>query len=65
MPRIINSALQDRQHNVSNAVASARIEGITQTKQLKQGLRDYVSGKKSIATLLDEAKKRHVAIRRG
>ena len=39
---------QVRKYNVSNAVASARIEGITLTKQLEQNLDDYVSGKKAM-----------------
>jgi hypothetical protein len=47
---------QVRKYNVSNAVASARIEGITLTKQLEQNLDDYVSGKKSIAQLVEETK---------
>ena len=48
---------QVRKYNVSNAVASARIEGITLTKQLEQNLDDYLSGKKSIAQLVEETKK--------
>ena len=47
---------QVRKYNVSNAVASARIEGITLTNQLEQNLDDYVSGKKSIAQLVEETK---------
>ena len=54
---------QVRKYNVSNAVASARIEGITLTKQLEQNLDDYVSGKKSIAQLVEETKKRYVTLR--
>lgn len=56
---------QLRQYNVSNAVASARIEGIIPTKQLEQNLTDYVAGKKSIAQLLEETKQRYVTLRRG
>ena len=56
---------QVRKYNVSNAVASARIEGITLTKQLEQNLDDYVSGKKSIAQLVEETKKRYVTLRLG
>jgi len=37
-----------RKYNVLNAVASARIEGITLTKQLEQNLDGYVSGKKAL-----------------
>ena len=54
---------QVRKYNVSNAVASARIEGITLTKQLEQNLDDYVSGKKSIAQLVEETKQRYVTLR--
>ena len=54
-----------RQYNVSNAVASARIEGIAPTKQLEQNLTDYISGKKSIAQLVEETKQRYVTLRRG
>ena len=56
---------QARQYNVSNAVASARIEGIVPTKQLEQNLTDYVAGKKSIAQILEETKQRYVTLRRG
>jgi hypothetical protein len=56
---------QVRKYNVSNSVVSARIEGITLTKQLEQNLDDYVSGKKSIAQLVEETKKRYVTLRRG
>lgn len=56
---------QARQYNVSNAVASARIEGIAPTKQLEQSLTDYVSGKKSIAQILEETKQRYVTLQRG
>jgi hypothetical protein len=51
---------QVRQYNVSNALASARIEGIVPTKQLEKNLADYVLGKKSIAELLEETKQRYV-----
>ena len=45
-----------RQYNVSNAVASARIEGIVPTGQLEQNLANYISGKKNIAQLIEETK---------
>ena len=54
-----------RQHNVGNALASARIEGISLTKRLEKDLSDYVTGKKSIAQLLEETKQRYVTLRRG
>ena len=55
---------QVRKYNVSNAVASARIEGITLTKQLEQNLDDYVSGKKN-CLISRRDKKRYVTLRRG
>jgi len=54
-----------RQFNVANVVASAKVEGITPTKQLEQKLNDYISGKKSITELLEETKLGHVTLRRG
>lgn len=53
-----SSESQVRQYNVSNALASARIEGVIPTMQLEKNLADYVSGKKSIAELLEETKQR-------
>ncbi len=52
MPSKFATQSEVRQYNVSNAVASARIEGIVPTKQLEQNLIDYVAGKKSIAQLV-------------
>jgi len=54
-----------RHHNVANALASARIEGISLTKRLEKDLADYVTGKKSITQLLEETKQRYVTLRRG
>jgi hypothetical protein len=65
MPIKLATQSQVRQYNVSNAVASARIEGIVPTKQLEQNLTDYISGKKSIAQLVEETKQRYVTLRRG
>lgn len=65
MPIKLATQSQVRQYNVSNAVASARIEGIVPTKQLEQNLTDYVAGKKSIAQILEETKQRYVTLRRG
>ena len=58
MPIKLATQSQVRQYNVSNAVASARIEGIVPTKQLEQNLADYVAGKKSIAQLVKATKQR-------
>ena len=65
MPSKFANQSKVRQYNVSNAVASARIEGITPTKQLEQSLTDYIAGKKSIAQILEETKQRYVTLRRG
>ncbi|CAM3757741.1 antitoxin VbhA family protein [Polynucleobacter brandtiae] len=58
MPSKFANQFQVRQYNVSNAVASALIEGIAPTKQLEQNLADYVAGKKTIAQLIEETKER-------
>ena len=63
MPTKLAAQSQARQYNVSNAVASTRIEGIVPTKQLEQNLTDYVAGKKSIAQILEETKQRYAANR--
>ena len=65
MPIKFATQSQVRQYNASNAVASARIKGIALTKQLEQNLSDYISGKKSIAQLVEETKQRYVTLRRG
>ena len=65
MPPKFASQPQARQYNVSNAVASARIEGIVPTKRLEQNLTDYVAGKKSLAQILEETKKCYATLRRG
>ena len=49
-----------RQYNVSNAVASARIEGIVPTGQLEQNLANYISGKKNISQLIEETKQSYI-----
>jgi hypothetical protein len=64
MPIKLANQSQLRQYNVSNALASARIEGIVPTKQLEQNLTDYVAGKKSITQILEETKQRYVTLRR-
>ncbi|WP_114638950.1 antitoxin VbhA family protein [Polynucleobacter necessarius] len=65
MPTKFATQSQIRQYSVSNAVASARIEGIAPTKQLEQNLTDYVAGKKTIAQLIEETKQRYVTLRCG
>lgn len=63
MPTKFSTQSQVRQYDASNAVASARIEGITPTKQLELNLTDYVTGNKSIAQILEETKQRYAANR--
>ena len=63
MPTKISTQSQVRQYDASNAVASARIEGITPTKQLELNLTDYVTGNKSIGQILEETKQRYAANR--
>ena len=60
MPAKLVTTHQLRQYNVSNAIASARIEGITLATQFKQNLADYIDGKKSIAQLIEESKKNYI-----
>lgn len=63
MPTKFSIQSQVRQYDASNAVASARIEGITPTKQLELNLTDYVTGNKSIGQILEETKQRYAANR--
>lgn len=63
MPTKFSTQSQVRQYDASNVVASARIEGITPTKQLEQNLTDYVTGNKSIGQILEETKQRYAANR--
>ena len=58
MPVKFATQSQTSKYSVSNAVAPARIEGITPTKHLEQNLADYIYGKKSIAQLVKETKQR-------
>ncbi|CAM3727838.1 antitoxin VbhA family protein [Polynucleobacter arcticus] len=59
MPVKLATQQHFRQYIASNAMASARIEGITLTEQFQKSLADYVSDKKSIAELIKEAKQRY------
>ena len=63
MPTKFSTQSQVRQYDASNAVASARIKGITPTKQLELNLTDYVTGNKSIGQILEETKQRYAANR--
>lgn len=48
-----------RQLNVNKALASARIEGFTPSKELLRDLLDFVEGHRNISELINEAKGRH------
>ena len=56
MPAKLATTHQLRKYNVCNAIASARIEGVTLTEQFEQKLTSYIYGKKSIAELIKEAR---------
>jgi hypothetical protein len=60
MPAKLVTTHQLRQYNVSSAIASARIEGITLATRFKQNLADYIDGKKSMAQLIEETKKNYI-----
>jgi hypothetical protein len=60
MPAKLAITNQLRQYNVCNAIASARIEGVTLTKQFEQKLTGYIYGKKSIAQLIVETKQSYI-----
>jgi hypothetical protein len=49
MPAKLATTNQLRHYNVCNAIASARNEGATLTKQFEQKLTGYINGKNSIA----------------
>lgn len=59
MPVKFDTHSQARRYNVSNAVASSRIEGIVTNNQLEQSLADYIAGRKSITKLIEETKQRY------
>ena len=62
-----NSALSQsaRQKNVSNMLASLRIEKLSPSESLKPSLQAYVDGQKTTTDLLNEVKTKYVALRRG
>jgi hypothetical protein len=60
MPAKLATTHQLRQYNVCNAIASARIEGVTLTEQFEQKLTSYIYGKKSIAQLIEETKQSYI-----
>lgn len=56
MPIKLATQQQLRQYYASNTMVSARIKGITLTEWFQKNLTDYVTGKKSIAQLIEETK---------
>ena len=54
-----------RQRNVSNMLATLRIEKLGPSESLKPALQAYVDGQKTTADLLNEVKAKYVALRRG
>jgi hypothetical protein len=60
MPAKLATTNQLRQYNVCNAIASARNEGTTLTKQFEQKLTGYIHGKNSIAQLIEETKQSYI-----
>jgi len=59
MPGESTKKLLKRQLNVNQALASARIEGFTPSKELLRDLLDFVQGHRNISELINEAKGRH------
>ena len=47
-----NSNRTSRQQDVANTLASLRLENLQPSEYLKQGLQDYVDGRKTTADLL-------------
>jgi hypothetical protein len=54
-----------RKKDVSNTLATLRIENLSPSDSLKLGLQDYIDGKKTTTDLLNEVKAKYVALRRG
>ena len=54
-----------RKKDVSNTLATLRIENLSPSDSLKLGLQDYINGKKTTADLLNEVKAKYVALRSG
>ena len=59
------SSQSAREKDVSNTLATLRIENLSPSDSLKLGLQDYIDGKKTTTDLLNEVKAKYVALRRG
>ena len=51
-----NSNQSTRKKDVSNMLATLRIENLSPSDSLKLGLQDYIDGKKTTTDLLNEVK---------
>ncbi len=51
-----NSNQSTRKKDVSNTLATLRIENLSPSDSLKLGLQDYIDGKKTTTDLLNEVK---------
>jgi hypothetical protein len=60
MPAKLATTNQLRQYNVCNPTASARIEGITLTKQFEEKLTGYVYGKKKYCSINRRTKQSYI-----
>lgn len=60
-----SSPQSTRKKDVSNTLATLRIENLSPSDSLKLGLQDYIDGKKTTTDLLNEVKAKYVALRRG
>jgi len=58
------SKLATRQKTVANVLASLRIERLTPSPSVVQGLRTYLAGKTTTDKLLADVMSHHVAVRR-
>ena len=56
-----NSNRTSRQQDVTNTLASLRLENLQPSEYLKQGLQDYVDGRKTTADLLAEVNAHYAA----
>jgi len=54
-----------RERNVSNMLATLRIEKLEPSDSLKPSLQAYVDGQKTTVDLLNEVKAKYVALQRG
>jgi hypothetical protein len=63
MKTISKAVVQSK--SVSNVLASLRIESLSPSVFVENGMRECLAGRKSTKALLEEAVLRHVPVRRG